>query len=89
MGNVKIELKGVGEQKEKRMKKQEKKTGLKEILKGGQETLPGFQFHIYRAEDKRSLWNADFEILFLRKGDGESVMKTVLCIGFKRRIFLL
>lgn len=52
------------------MKKQEKKTGLKEILKGGQETLPGFQFQIYRAEDKRSLWNADFEILFLLKGDG-------------------
>lgn len=70
LGNVKIELKGVGEQKEKRMKKQEKKTGLKEILKGGQETLPGFQFQIYRAEDKRSLWNADFEILFLLKGDG-------------------
>lgn len=60
----------MGEQKEKRMKKQEKKTGLKEILKGGQETLPGFQFQIYRAEDKRSLWNADFEILFLLKGDG-------------------
>lgn len=52
------------------MKKQEKKTGLEEFLKGGQETLPGFRFQIYRAEEKRSLWNADFELLFLLKGDG-------------------
>ena len=28
------------------MKKQEKKTGLEEFLKGGQETLPGFRFQI-------------------------------------------
>lgn len=60
----------MGEQKEKSMKKQEKKTGLEEFLKGGQETLPGFRFQIYRAEEKRSLWNADFELLFLLKGDG-------------------
>ena len=77
----------MGEQKEKSMKKQEKKTGLEEFLKGGQETLPGFRFQIYRAEEKRSLWNADFELLFLLKGDGRVSYEDG--VVYQIRIFLL
>lgn len=57
-------------QKGNGMEKQEKKTEQEEILRGSQEPLPGFQFRIYREEDKRQLWTADFELLFLLKGSG-------------------
>ncbi len=52
------------------MEKQEKKTEQEEILRRSPEPLPGFQFQIYRAEDKRQLWTADFELLFLLRGSG-------------------
>ena len=35
------------------------------MLKGTKQEMPGFYFRLLRSEEKRELWNSDFELLFL------------------------
>lgn len=38
------------------------------MLKGTKQEMPGFYFRLLRSEEKRELWNPDFELLFLLRG---------------------
>ena len=40
------------------------------MLKGTKQEMPGFYFRLLRSEEKRELWNPDFELLFLLRGTG-------------------
>lgn len=40
------------------------------MLKGTKQEMPGFYFRLLRSEEKRELWNSDFELLFLLRGTG-------------------
>ena len=45
------------------------------MLRGTKQEMPGFRFRLLRPEEKRELWNPDFELLFLLRGSGKSQLR--------------
>ena len=45
------------------------------MLKGTKQEMPGFRFRLLRSEEKRELWNPDFELLFLLRGTWKSQLR--------------
>ena len=45
------------------------------MLKGTKQEMPGFYFRLLRSEEKRELWNPDFELLISASWDGKSQLR--------------